>query len=55
MTRAGFRSIVIGWLGPGSLIDLVSIALVLPAVDVNECDLFWDERSLKVTTQSCRH
>src|SRR6266404_2973194 len=39
VTRAGFCSIVIGWLGPGSLIDLVSIALVLPAVDVNKCEL----------------
>jgi hypothetical protein len=32
--RAGFGSIVIWWLGPGSLNDLVSMALVLPAVDV---------------------
>ena len=39
VTRAGFESIVIGWLGPGSLIDLVSMALVVPAVDVNQCEL----------------
>src|SRR5258706_16190037 len=39
VTRAGFGSIVIGWLGPGSLIDLVAMALVLPAVDVNKCEL----------------
>src|ERR1700687_920562 len=39
VTRAGFGSIVIGWVGPGSLIDLVSMALVAPAVDVNECEL----------------
>ena len=35
VTRAGFGAIVIGWLGPGSLIDLVSMMLVLPAVDMN--------------------
>src|SRR6266436_2699175 len=39
VTRAGFDSIAIGWLGPGSLIDLVSMALVVPAVDVNQWDL----------------
>src|SRR5256885_16251573 len=39
VTRAGFGSIVIGWLVPGNLIDLVSMALVLPAVDVNKCEL----------------
>src|SRR5256885_10014061 len=39
VTRAGFGSIVIGWLGPGSLIDLVSMAVVVPAVDVNQCEL----------------
>src|SRR5260370_36434934 len=39
VTRVGFASIVIGWLGPGSLIDLVSMALVVPAVDLNQCEL----------------
>ena len=39
VTRAGFGSIVIGWLGPGSLIDLVSTAVVVPAVDVNQWEL----------------
>src|ERR1700687_1804229 len=39
VTRAGFDSIVIGWLGPGSFIDLVSMVRVLRAVDGNESDL----------------
>src|SRR5258705_12156735 len=39
VTRAGFGSIVIGWLGPGTFIDLVSMVRVLRAVDGNESDL----------------
>src|SRR6202049_5233752 len=39
VTRAGFGSIEIGWLGPGTFIDLVSMVRVLRAVDGNESDL----------------
>src|SRR5258708_35039529 len=41
VTRAGFGSIVIGWLGPGSLIDLVSMAVVVSAGDVNQGEVCW--------------
>src|SRR6266850_307912 len=39
VTRTGFGSIVIGWLGPGTFIDLVSMVRVLRAVHSNESDL----------------
>src|ERR1700688_303454 len=39
VTRAGFGSIEIGWLGPGTFIDLVSMVRVLRGVDGNESDL----------------
>src|SRR6202047_3498926 len=39
VTRAGFGSSEIGWLGPGTFIDLGSMVRVLRAVDGNESDL----------------
>ena len=53
VTRAGFDSIVIGWLGPGSLIDLVSMMLVLPAVDMNQYEQAFGMRPLASLKRIC--